>query len=137
VSRCYGKPEIKIEKENLICGTQALVFKQEILGRTNDLLSLIRNRPYRKRKIRGYTDRHIHSKVVEYASFYFFKVRKENNVSWVPCHYDMERPQVVDGGDALQVWRVTANILNKQSRTTDNGRSSSLGVGRGANNSSP
>jgi len=34
------------------------------------------------------------------------------------------------------VWRIDANILNKQWRTADNGRSSSLGVGRGANNSS-
>jgi hypothetical protein len=49
----------------------------------------------------------------------------------------MARPQVEDGGDALQVWREAANILNKQSRTADKGLSSSLGVGRGANNSSP
>jgi len=33
-------------------------------------------------------------------------------------------------------WGVAANILNKQSRTADKRRSSSLGVGRGANNSS-
>jgi hypothetical protein len=32
---------------------------------------------------------------------------------------------------------VAANTLNKQSRTADKGLSSSLGVGRGANNSSP
>jgi len=32
---------------------------------------------------------------------------------------------------------VTVNILNKQSQTTDKGWSSSLGVGQGANNSSP
>jgi len=36
-----------------------------------------------------------------------------------------------------QMWRVAANILNKKSRTADKGRSSSLGVGRGADNSSP
>jgi hypothetical protein len=55
---------------------------------------------------------------------------------WVsPFHHGMARPQVADGGDALQVWRVAANILNKQSRTADKGWSSSLGVGRGANNS--
>jgi hypothetical protein len=42
-----------------------------------------------------------------------------------------------DGGDGLQIWRVAANILNKQSRTADKGWSSSLGVGRGANNSLP
>ena len=34
------------------------------------------------------------------------------------------------------IWRVTANILNKQSRTADTGFSSSLGAGRCANNSS-
>jgi hypothetical protein len=33
-------------------------------------------------------------------------------------------------------WRVAANILNKQSRITDKGWSFSLGVGRGASNSS-
>ena len=33
--------------------------------------------------------------------------------------------------------RVAANILNKQSTTADEGWSSSLGVGRGANNASP
>jgi hypothetical protein len=56
---------------------------------------------------------------------------------WVPYHHGMARPQVADGGDGLQIWRVAANILNKQSRTADKGWSSSLGVGRGANNSSP
>ena len=35
------------------------------------------------------------------------------------------------------IWRVAANISNKQSRTTDKGWSSSLEVGRGSNNSSP
>jgi hypothetical protein len=35
------------------------------------------------------------------------------------------------------IWKVAANILNKQSRTADKGWSSSLGVGRGANNASP
>ena len=35
------------------------------------------------------------------------------------------------------IWRVAANILNKQSRTAEKGWSSSLGVGRGCNNSSP
>ena len=35
------------------------------------------------------------------------------------------------------IWRIAANILNKQSRTDDSGWSSSLGVGRGTNNSLP
>jgi len=34
------------------------------------------------------------------------------------------------------IWRVAANILNKQSRTADKGWSPCLGIGRGANNSS-
>ena len=34
------------------------------------------------------------------------------------------------------IWRVAANIFNKQSWTVDKGWSSSLGVGRGAKNSS-
>jgi hypothetical protein len=55
-------------------------------------------------------------------------------VRWVPCHHGKARPQVADGGDALQVWRVAANILNKLSQTVDNEWSSSFRVGRGANN---
>jgi hypothetical protein len=38
-----------------------------------------------------------------------------------PCHHGMPHPQVADGGDGLQVWRVAANILNKQSRTAGKG----------------
>ena len=34
------------------------------------------------------------------------------------------------------IWTVAANILNEESRTADKGWSYSLGVGRGANNSS-
>jgi hypothetical protein len=54
------------------------------------------------------------------------------HVKWVPCHHGMARPQVADGEDGLQIWRVAANILNKQSRTADKGWPSSLVVGRGA-----
>jgi hypothetical protein len=43
------------------------------------------------------------------------------HVRSVPCHHGMERPQVADGGDALQVWRAAANILNKQLRTAEKG----------------
>jgi hypothetical protein len=48
----------------------------------------------------------------------------------------MVRPRVADGEDGLQIRRVAANILNKQSRIADKGRSCSLSVGRGENNSS-
>jgi hypothetical protein len=47
----------------------------------------------------------------------------------------MERPRVADGY-GVQICRVAANILNKQTRIADKGRSSSLGVRRWANNSS-
>jgi hypothetical protein len=59
------------------------------------------------------------------------------HVKWVHCHHGMARPRVADRGDGLQKWRVAANILNKQSWRADSGWSSSLGVGRGANNPSP
>jgi hypothetical protein len=59
------------------------------------------------------------------------------HVKWVHCHHSMARPRVADRGYGLQIWRVAANILNKQLRTADSGWSSSLGVGRGANNPSP
>jgi hypothetical protein len=42
-----------------------------------------------------------------------------------------------DGGDSSQIWRVSGNIINKQSRTVDRGWSSSFVVGRGANTFSP
>jgi hypothetical protein len=37
-------------------------------------------------------------------------------VKRTPCHHRMKRPQVADGGDTLQLWRVAVNILNKQTR---------------------
>jgi hypothetical protein len=43
------------------------------------------------------------------------------HVRWVSYHHGMARPKVADGGDALQVWRVATNILNKQSRAADKG----------------
>jgi hypothetical protein len=58
-------------------------------------------------------------------------------VRWVLSQHGMSHPQVKDGGDGLQTWRVAANILNKQSMTADKGWPSRLGVGRGAKNSSP
>jgi hypothetical protein len=51
-----------------------------------------------------------------------------------PCHNGVACPQDADGGTA-PIWRVAANILNEQSRTTDKVWSSGLGVGRGTNNS--
>jgi hypothetical protein len=47
----------------------------------------------------------------------------------------MVRPQVVDEGNGLQIWRVAANIPNKQSQAADKGWSSGWGLWHGANNS--
>ncbi|KAJ4432142.1 hypothetical protein ANN_20758 [Periplaneta americana] len=48
-----------------------------------------------------------------------------------PYLHGMARPQVADRGVGLQIWREAANILNKQSRTSDKGWSSSLRLGEG------
>jgi hypothetical protein len=53
------------------------------------------------------------------------------NIRWVPCHHGMARLQVAHGRDGLQIWRVAANILNKESRSLDKVCSSSLVVERG------
>jgi nitrous oxidase accessory protein NosD len=58
-------------------------------------------------------------------------------VKSVHCHHGMAHPRVAERGDGLQIWRVAVNILCKQSRTADSGWSSSMGVGRGANNPPP
>jgi len=47
----------------------------------------------------------------------------------------MARPHVADLGEGLRIGREAEDILNKQSRTVGKEWSSSLGVGRGANNS--
>jgi len=56
---------------------------------------------------------------------------------WLLCHHGMARPRGADRGDVLHIWRIEANVLNKQSRTADNWWSSTFGFGRGANSSSP
>jgi hypothetical protein len=55
----------------------------------------------------------------------------------VYCKYVLARPQVGNGGEDLQIWRLTANIWNNQSRATDKRRSFRLEFGRGANNFLP
>jgi hypothetical protein len=58
----------------------------------------------------------------------FFKFSKNLLPCYVgPCHHSMARPWIANGGDGLQIWRVTTNILNKQSREAEKGWSSSLG----------
>jgi hypothetical protein len=49
----------------------------------------------------------------------------------------MARPQVKDGGDGLQIWKVAMNISQNQSLTANKGRFFSLGVRCGVNDSSP
>jgi hypothetical protein len=45
-------------------------------------------------------------------------------------HHGIAGSWIADGGDGLPIYRVTANILNKQSRTAEKGWSYSLVVGR-------
>jgi hypothetical protein len=52
-----------------------------------------------------------------------------DHVWWVPCHRGTARPQVADGEDGFQIERVAPNISTKESRISDKGWSSSLGVG--------
>jgi len=46
-----------------------------------------------------------------------------------PCHHGSECPGVAGGGYGLQIRRVAANILNKQSRTADKGGPPTSGLG--------
>jgi hypothetical protein len=48
-------------------------------------------------------------------------IRNEIHVRLVSCHDGMMRPQVADGGEGLQLWTVTENILDSQSQTADKG----------------
>jgi len=43
----------------------------------------------------------------------------------------MKCPQVADGGEDFQIWRVDASVLNKQSQMSDKGCYPSFGVGKG------
>jgi hypothetical protein len=40
---------------------------------------------------------------------------------WVFCYHGMARPQVVDGGDGLQIWSVAANILSSREQPKGGG----------------
>jgi hypothetical protein len=48
-----------------------------------------------------------------------------------PCHSNIAHSQVADEEERSQIWRVTANIFNKQFRTADKKRSSNWGLGEG------
>jgi len=53
------------------------------------------------------------------------------------CHHSMAHSQVADRGDGLLRWRVALTILKKQLQMGNRRLSSNLGVGQGANYSSP
>jgi len=54
-----------------------------------------------------------------------------------PCHHDNNASSGCRMEELPPIWSVTANILNKQSRTANTVWSSSSGVGRSAKNSPP
>jgi hypothetical protein len=59
---------------------------------------------------------------------YFNVTTSSNHVKLDLCHHGMVRPRVADRGDGLQIWRVAANIFNKQSRTADRGGPTAWGL---------
>jgi hypothetical protein len=63
--------------------------------------------------------------ILEYSRDKLFPV----TTAWRVLGFRMEEQPAIS--------RVAANVLNKQSRTEDKGWSSSLGFGRGADNSTP
>jgi hypothetical protein len=65
-------------------------------------------------------------KKVKFSKFTFLHLNNfihepRARVKWVPCQHGTVRPEVAVGENGLQIWRVPANILSKQSRTTDRG----------------
>jgi hypothetical protein len=59
----------------------------------------------------------------------FRRVTGVINCRWVSCHRDMARPQVAEGREGLQTWRVAAAVLNKQSRQQTRGGPPAGGLG--------
>lgn len=49
--------------------------------------------------------------------------------NWVPNHKGMVRTEVAEGESRPQIWRVVANILNKQWPAADNCGHSEEGLG--------
>jgi hypothetical protein len=56
------------------------------------------------------------------------------HVRWVPCHHGMAHPQVADGGDSLQFWKVAVNILNKSRGQPTRGGPPAWGLSVGLTN---
>jgi hypothetical protein len=53
------------------------------------------------------------------------------------CHHGMALSWVADGGGNFQIWKISENIFENQLVRADKGLFPRLGVGRGADNSSP
>jgi hypothetical protein len=51
----------------------------------------------------------------KFCIHFLFVLGTNSQIRWAHCHHGMARPQVADGGDGLQIWRVAANMLNKKS----------------------
>jgi hypothetical protein len=68
--------------------------------------------------------------IIIFINKLLYKILFSIYVKWLPGHHGRTRPQDVDG-EGLLIWRVAANILNKQSRAADKGWSSSLWLGGG------
>jgi hypothetical protein len=72
----------------------------------------------------------------QYMIYVCFRQLK-THVKCAPCFDGMACPQLAGEGDSLQLWRVAANILNKQLQTTRRVWSSSLRVQQGVNHEVP
>jgi hypothetical protein len=59
---------------------------------------------------------HTHVSVNFVSDFNINTMKSKCHVTWVLCHQGIARPQVADGGDGLQIWRVAAIIMIWQLR---------------------
>jgi hypothetical protein len=78
--------------------------------------------------------------IVVSINFVIDSVRKlldTPSYSLSPCHHAIARPRLADGGDGFQIYRVYGDVLNKQSRTAEEGWFFSLFFGWEDNNASP
>jgi hypothetical protein len=56
--------------------------------------------------------------MVQFLSIILFVLQ---TAKWVSHHHGMVCPQDADGGNDLQIWKVAANVLNKQSQKPTSG----------------
>jgi len=118
---CIISTIVQVEKQRMSSAFELRNFSgnfgAEILNKLNSLENALKRRLHLNFTLLKLTQLLAHDKWVP--------VTRAWRVLWLRME---ERPPI---------WRVPANILNKQSRTTDKGWYSSLGFGRGANNSLP